>query len=214
MKNPGWEQIEDEKTAANFILRTENYQGYFRADEEMLNALIPHDQEAPDGKPAILDMCCGIGRNTIWISKNRPEYSVWGYDLKNMIGFAKVYAERHLGDSHGINLTDDFSVIEGLELDICVCTICFQHIYPEHLDIYYAALAKCLARKNGVICVSGRDWCDFNNHEFVWERLQRYFDLDAGHVLSSGFQDAVFTPFPDKGHHMGVFRPKNASRAV
>lgn len=204
IRNSGWEAIHNEKDAAFFIIGEKNYDGYLTPDHDLMN-IIPRAK-----KLRILDMCCGIGRNTIWIKENWPDCQVFGYDLPNMIRMAHDYTKRHLDDDHGIVYTDDFDDIAKLEFDVVFCQISFQHILPQYLDVYYPALANCL-RNGGMIWVHGRDWSDHNNNEIVWDRLGKCFLLDEAHPLSKKF---YATPFlkdfcPNgKDHHGGVFRPR------
>lgn len=207
MKNSGWERFTDEATAAKYILDTGKYSGTLPPDGN-LAILIP-----PNRPLRILDVCCGIGRNAVWLGKYRPLCGVVGYDLANMVALAKEYTKRHLGENK-IAYTDDFDGVSKAEFDLALCTLSFQHVLPKYLDAYYPAISACLRKGDpGLLYVHGRDWSDHNDREIVWERLQRHFDLVPGHLLSGGFSGATFTKDYRAGdHHRAVFRPKGASR--
>jgi SAM-dependent methyltransferase len=197
-----WEDIDNEKDAAFYILGTREYSGTLRPDAGMLRELIP-----AGASWRVLDMACGLGRNLAWLCAHAPGCDLWGYDLPNMIGMARGYLGRH-ASGHSIRLTSDFSEVGRTSFDAVIVTLVFQHIRPERLDEYYAALARCLG-SNGIMLVHGRDWSDHNDREIVWDRLRRHFDVATDHPLSAGFQMAEFSREYGPGdHHGAVFMAK------
>jgi len=91
-------------------------------------------------RQAVLDMCCGIGRN---VEALKVEFgTVLGYDLFEMLekmDEGKVF--------HYDFVTDDFKwLLDRIRTEYCVHTvyasICFQHIHPEILYIYLKHLCE------------------------------------------------------------------------
>jgi SAM-dependent methyltransferase len=201
-----WEDIDNEKDAAFYILGARDYSGTLRPDADMLRELVP-----AGASWRVLDMACGLGRNLLWLNRARPECEIWGYDLPNMVGLASAYLGRH-APGNSIMLTSDFSRVDRTSFDAVIATLAFQNISPERLDEYYLTLARCLG-DNGVMLVNGRDWSDHNNREIVWDRLRLYFDVANGHPLSAGFSTAAFSrEHGTMDHHRAVFMAKGRDK--
>lgn len=91
-------------------------------------------------RQAVLDMCCGIGRNQ---SELIYQFNtVIAYDLYGMLALMSPEVQV----SYDF-ITDDFKyLLDRINTDYCVHTvyasICFQHIHPEILYIYLKHLCE------------------------------------------------------------------------
>ena len=91
-------------------------------------------------RQAVLDMCCGIGRN---VEALKLQFcTVLGYDLYDML--------QHMDEDHEYHyeiITDDFKwLLDYIKTEYCVHTVyaslSFQHIHPEILYIYLKHLCE------------------------------------------------------------------------
>lgn len=106
---------------------------------------------APIARPAVIDMCCGVGNLGIAIARVIPEARVWASD----IGSAAIRASRYnaivnrVADRFRVLQGDLFAPLVGLGLEAAIdLVICNPPYIPSHrLDRDKAPLLACEPRE-------------------------------------------------------------------
>jgi len=113
-----------------------------------------------------LDFGCGIGRNTVAISKKFE--SVIGFDLPSMISLIPEENKNNL-----ITYTSDWDYVKTLYFDVVLSSLVFQHIDSKELESYL----KDLNEISNNMVLHSRTWIDHSNLE-VLPIVEKYFVVD------------------------------------
>jgi cyclopropane fatty-acyl-phospholipid synthase-like methyltransferase len=113
-----------------------------------------------------LDFGCGVGRNTIVLSKSFE--SVIGFDLPSMLA---LIPEENKNKS--TTYTYDWGYVKTLYFDVVLASLVFQHIENNELEDYLKDLNEI---SNNMILHS-RTWIDHSELE-VLPIVEKYFVVD------------------------------------
>ena len=120
----------------------------------------------------VLDFGCGIGRNSIELSKSFKE--VYAFDLENMISLVPIKNKLE-----NIKYTSNWEIIKNIKFDVVLASLVFQHIEDSELEIYLSDISK-MTKK---LVVHSRTWIDDTN-SMVADKLNNYFSLDKLEYLT------------------------------
>lgn len=150
----------NEKTAGDLILT--GYVGEFKDmpvyDEVM--SLVGNGDRA-------LDFGCGVGRNTVEISKLYS--TTYGFDLSSMISLVPDQNK-----TPNITYTSDWDSIKDFSFDCVLASLVFQHIDDKELDLYLQDLNKMTNK----LIVHSRTWIDHSGSQ-VLPAIEKYFILSS-----------------------------------
>ena len=159
-------------TAGDRILT--GYQGSLE-DMPVANYLV---KLAESGKSA-LDFGCGIGRNSIALSKNFKK--VFAYDLPNMVN---LVPEKNKNSK--IIYTSDWNEIKNNKFDVVLACLVFQHINDQELVEYLKDLSQITEK----IILGSRTWIDDTNSS-VLDIVSKFFDVEILGEISNEHFTAV-----------------------
>lgn len=154
---------------------------------------IPDDIAGSFKRQAVLDMCCGIGRNAEVLQYQFG--TVIGYDLYEMLNLLQKSEQAIIYDF----VTDDFRwLLDRIRTDYCVHTvyasICFQHIHPEILYIYLKHLCEEIPQHR--LMLKSRWYSDHKDNTGkpyrVSDLLSEWYDTDYLDVQIDGKQEGEF----------------------
>lgn len=142
-----------------------------------------------------LDICCGLGTNTIYLAENR--FMVKGIDISD----TAIESARRKAGKAGVEV--DFQVgnavrlpYQSEEFDFVFDMGCFHHILPRDRNAYLKGVRRVLKQggKYLVTCFSRRNgpaWNHFTEEElsdimtpyFVIERMKHFGSIEGDEVL-------------------------------
>jgi cyclopropane fatty-acyl-phospholipid synthase-like methyltransferase len=111
----------------------------------------------------ILDFGCGIGRNTIAVSKLYE--NAYGFDLDSMLSLVPKENK-----SSTITYTSDWNSINHLKFDCVLASLVFQHIDDNELESYLQDIANMTDK----LVLHSRTWIDHSNSQ-VLPIVEKYF---------------------------------------
>lgn len=114
-----------------------------------------------------LDFGCGIGRNTLPLSKDY--HRAIGYDLPSMLS---LVPEENKYEN--IIYESDWNKIKNIEFDLVLASLVFQHIEDSELDSYLQDLNKMTDK----LVLHSRTWIDHSNTE-VLSIVEKYFIITS-----------------------------------
>lgn len=126
---------------------SKKYTQYHEIPANILNHL-------KDKISSVLDFGCGLGRNLEYLTTTFPYANVLGYDIPSMINKYKQLSMPY-------EVTDDWSYIEGLKLDLIYSCTVLQHLdTSEMINFlnYASTSAKYLYLHTRCYNDVGRDW--------------------------------------------------------
>jgi len=176
-----WQSL-DKNNAADAILT--GYKGAFKdmpVYDEVLDlaaGVKPHDYQYA------LDFGCGVGRNTLTLSKSYVK--VIGYDLPNMI---ELVPEENKASN--IAYTSEWDKVKEMSFDTVLASLVFQHIHDDELHEYLKDL------KTNKLILHSRLWMDDTNTQ-VLDIVNKYFS-----VVSIDYVRDPNNPIDD--HFIGIF---------
>lgn len=156
-----WESL-NKTTAGDAILT--GYVGDFKdmpVYEEVINLAKGqehHNQYA-------LDFGCGVGRNTISLSKEY--HRIIGYDLPNMLDLVPEENK-----ASNIIYESDWDKVKKIPYDMVLASLVFQHIHDEELDKYLSEL------DTDKLVLHSRTWMDDTGTE-VLTIVEKYFKIES-----------------------------------
>jgi 2-polyprenyl-3-methyl-5-hydroxy-6-metoxy-1,4-benzoquinol methylase len=115
---------------------------------------------------SVLDFGCGVGRNSVGLSKNFK--SVFAYDLPNMLDL--VPEKNKLSN---ITYTSDWKKVISNKFDIVLASLVFQHIDDQELIAYLSDISKITEK----IFLASRTWIDDTNSK-VLDIVEMFFDTE------------------------------------
>jgi 2-polyprenyl-3-methyl-5-hydroxy-6-metoxy-1,4-benzoquinol methylase len=121
---------------------------------------------AESGKSA-LDFGCGVGRNSVALSKNFKK--VFAYDLPNMIN---LVPEKN--KTSKIIYTSDWERVKDNKFDVVLASLVFQHIHDQELVDYLKDLSQITEK----IILGSRTWIDDTNSS-VLDIASKFFDIEV-----------------------------------
>ena len=111
----------------------------------------------------VLDFGCGVGRNTIALSKTNN--LVYGFDLPSMIS---LVPEENKDEN--IVYSTDWDVVKELKFNCVLASLVFQHIDDEELKNYLRDLSV-MTKK---LILHSRTWIDHTETK-VLDIVEKYF---------------------------------------
>ena len=125
---------------------------------------------------SVLDFGCGVGRNSVALSKNFKK--VFAYDLPNMINLVPV--KNQLSN---IDYTSDWKTIKSNKFDVVLASLVFQHINDQELIEYLKDLSQITEK----IILASRTWIDDTNSS-VLDIVSDFFDVEVwGNIENDHF---------------------------
>lgn len=171
-----WQSL-DKNNAADAILT--GYKGEFK-DMPVYSEVL----DLADGGRYALDFGCGIGRNTLTLSKKYDK--VIGFDLPNMI---ELVPDENKAPN--IIYTSDWAGLKDIPFDTVLASLVFQHIHDDELHEYLKDL------KTNKLVLHSRLWMDDTNTQ-VLDIVNKYFS-----VVSIDYVRDPNNPIDD--HFIGIF---------
>lgn len=136
-----------------------------------------------------LDFGCGVGRNSVALSK--VYHRVIGFDLPNMVSI--IPEENKFSN---IIYESDWDKVKTISYDLVLASLVFQHIHDDELNKYLAEL------DTERLVLHSRTWMDDTGTE-VLTIVNRYFNIE--HI--------EYQKDPNgntNDHFLAVLRRKNA----
>lgn len=178
-----WQSL-DKNNAADAILT--GYKGEFK-DMPVYSDVLNLAAGVPPHSEYALDFGCGVGRNTLALSKSYVK--VIGYDLPNMI---ELVPDENKAPN--IAYSSDWERIKGIPFDTVLASLVFQHIDDNELHSYLKDI------KTNKLVLHSRIWMDDTNSK-VLDIVTQYFNVD-----SITYVRDPNNPIDD--HFIGVFLSK------
>jgi len=171
-----WQSL-DKNNAADAILT--GYKGEFK-DMPVYSEVL----DLATGGSYALDFGCGVGRNTLTLSKSYVK--VIGYDLPNMIELVP-------DENKAFNITysSEWAEVKEISFDTVLASLVFQHIHDDELHEYLKDL------KTNKLVLHSRLWMDDTNTQ-VLDIVTKYFS-----VVSIDYVRDPNNPIDD--HFIGIF---------
>lgn len=147
-------------------------------------------------KGTILDFACGVGRNTIELSKRFK--LIVAYDFENMINMlksTKVYKKRN-----NIKTYIHWEDVSKQSFDAIFCSICLQHVYTDDLLNYL----KDFTKMSHNLYVFTRAYNDHNGDN-IFMLLTKYWNVD--NTYDKGTEEIVAMRGED--HYLIKLVPKD-----
>jgi len=127
----------------------------------------------------VLDFGCGIGRNSVGLSKNFKK--VVGYDLPNMINL--IPKNNRLKN---IKYTSDWEQVKNKKIDVILASLVFQHIHDNELVEYL----KDMVKMTNTIVLSSRTWIDDTNSQ-VLDIVNNFFNVNIINPIENDHFTAI-----------------------
>jgi len=142
------------------------YTGEFK-DMPVYDEVISLTKSSDGHSQYALDFGCGVGRNTIALSKDYSK--VVGFDLPSMISLVPIENQ-----SNNILYTSDWDTVKSFRFDVVLASLVFQHIDDDELDSYL----KDLFKMTNKIVLHSRTWIDHSESK-VLPIVEKYFIIDS-----------------------------------
>jgi cyclopropane fatty-acyl-phospholipid synthase-like methyltransferase len=171
-----WQSL-DKNNAADAILT--GYKGAFKDMPVYAEVL-----DLATGGSYALDFGCGVGRNTLALSKRYDK--VIGFDLPNMI---ELVPDENKASN--ITYSSEWAEVKEISFDTVLASLVFQHIHDDELHEYLKDL------KTNKLILHSRLWMDDTNTQ-VLDIVNKYFS-----VVSIDYVRDPNNPIDD--HFIGIF---------
>lgn len=136
-----------------------------------------------------LDFGCGVGRNSVALSK--IYYKVIGFDLPNMVSI--VPEENKFNN---IIYESDWNKVKEINYDLVLASLVFQHIHDDELNKYLSEL------NTKRLVLHSRTWMDDTGTE-VLTIVEKYFNIESIEYQKDPNGNT-------NDHFLAVLRSKNA----
>jgi len=156
-----WESL-SAKDAGDAILT--GYSGEFK-DMQAYENVIDLAKGVEHNNQYALDFGCGIGRNSIELSKTYS--NVIAFDLPNMIDLVPEENKKT-----NIIYTSNWEKIKGIPFDMVLASLVFQHIHDDELNKYLSEL------NTGKLVLHSRTWMDDTETE-VLSIVEKYYTIET-----------------------------------
>jgi SAM-dependent methyltransferase len=154
----------NKETAGDLILT--GYIGPLK-DMPVYNEVISLTKSSVGNMQYALDFGCGIGRNTVVLSKDYNR--AIGFDFPNMLDL--VPDENKLSN---IIYEHDWNKVKKVHFDLVLASLVFQHIEDSELDSYLKDLSQMTDR----LVLHSRTWIDHSASQ-VLPIVEKYFIIDT-----------------------------------
>lgn len=155
----------------------------------------------PEGG-AVLDLGCGLGRNLVWMARERPDITASGYDALPMVVRVPEYSLAKYGKPMPDNVSTyappDWPEVCDSHYDLAIASLVLQHLSPAAI----AAYVEDLKQAADVLVVYGRRAND-HSQKTTWELLE-----ECG-LHPDNADDIDYSPRGDKDdHYLCIYRIK------
>lgn len=167
------------------------------AKEAEASTWLPNFLGDEDKPITLLDFGCGFGRNTIWLAKTFPQWTVVGYDSEQMLKRVPEYAFIKYDGKlpNNVWFVSNWEQVRMHKFDKMMCVLVLQHIHGPDLANYL----KDFKNITSFLLVHGRRYNDGKGQRSTWAILEENGYLPD--KFYSGHEDAPYIADGDPSEH-------------